>query len=76
MDRETRNIGPHIAKIKFNICIHKVMGDGSIHPAIVNCQDMFADNQMAQRGELYIEGFDIWDCVSKVKQKLEKLGEQ
>jgi hypothetical protein len=75
MERETRNIGPHIAKVTFNIFVHKMMTDGSIHPVIVDCRDLFKDSQIAQKGELYIEGFDIWDCVSKVKQKLEKLGE-
>ncbi len=76
MEREKRNIGPHVAKVKFNIFVHKLMDDGSINPTVLDCKELFRDCQIAQQGELYIEGFDIWDCVNKVKKKLETLGDK
>ena len=70
-----RNIGPHVAVVKFNIFIHKMMSDGSIDPVSIVCPELFQNCQIAKQGELYVEGVDIWDCAAKVKKKLEKLGE-
>lgn len=73
MEREKRNLGPHVATIKFNIVIQKVLTDGSIHPEIIDCKSLFKNNEIAQKGELVVYGYDIWNCVENVKQKLENL---
>lgn len=72
---DTRNIGPHIGIIKFNIFIHKMLSDGSIDPQVINCSEDFKDNQMTNLGEIHVIGFDKWDCIKKIKELLEELGD-
>lgn len=72
---DTRNIGPHIGIIKFNIFVHKMLSDGSIDPQVINCSEDFKENQMTNLGEIHVVGFDKWDCIKKVKKLLEELGD-
>jgi len=71
--RPTNNLGPHIGIIKMNIFIQKLLPDGSVDPKIIDCSDLFQDMDMTSMGEIHVVGFDKWDCVRKVKQKLESL---
>lgn len=73
INRPKRNIGPHIAVVKFNIFIHRLLPDGSIDPEILDCSDDFKDYDTTDEAELSITGFDRWDCIRKVKAKLESL---
>jgi hypothetical protein len=73
INRQKRNTGPHVAVIKFNIFIHRLLPDGSIDPEILDCSDDFKDNDASSESELSVTGFDRWDCVRKVKKKLESL---
>jgi hypothetical protein len=66
---------PHTGIIRFNIFIHRVLDDGSIDPEIIECVEDFKGNQMANRGEISVMGFNKQDCISKVKKLLEALGE-
>ena len=75
MKRQTRNIGPHIGILRFNIFVHRLLPDGSIDPEIIDCSDLFYDNEMTNRGEIYVNGIDKWDCVKRVKDKLESLND-
>lgn len=76
LNREKKNTAPHIAIVKFNILIHRILADGSIDPQVIDCSDLFKDHKMAQQAEFTVEGFDKWDCVKKLKKILEKLGEK
>lgn len=73
MERERRNVGPHVGVVKFSIYVHRILPDGSIDPEIINCSDLFKDHQISNQAEIYIEGYDKWNCVEKIKQKLEGL---
>ena len=73
LEREKRDTAPHVAIIKFNVIVHRMLPDGSLDPEIVDCSDLFKDNEMAKNAEITVEGFDKWHCVKKIKQKLEKL---
>lgn len=73
MEREKTNLGPHVGIIKFNIFVHKLLPDGSVDPLIVNCKDEFVNSKMASAGELHVTGYDKWNCIEKIKQKLESL---
>lgn len=73
MKRSARNIGPHIGLLKFNIIVHRMLPDGSMDPEIIDCSDLFKDHQITNRGELHVVGVDKWDCVQKIKEKLESL---
>ena len=73
IERPTRNLGPHIGIVKFHIYIHKLLADGSIDPMVIDCSDLFEGHKMTDLGEISIIGFDKWDCVKKVKEKLESL---
>jgi hypothetical protein len=73
MEREKTNLGPHVGIVRFNIFIHKMLPDGSIDPVVVDCQGEFRDSKMASIGEFHVTGFDKWNCIEKVKKKLENL---
>lgn len=73
--RKKRNVGPHIATIRMNIFVQRILPDGSIDPEIIDCSDDFKDNDMASKAEIRITGFDRWDCIRKIKQKLEEMSE-
>lgn len=75
ISRPKRNVGPHIAIVSMNVCIHRVLPDGSIDPQILDCSDDFKDNEMAAKAEIRITGFDRWDCVRKIKKKLEEMSQ-
>jgi hypothetical protein len=75
IDRKTKNIGPHIGIIKFDIMIHKMFQDGTVDPQMIDCSDLFADHEMSNLGEIHVVGFDKWDCVKRVKEKLESLSD-
>lgn len=72
--RQKKNVGPHIGVVKFNIFIHRMLPDGSIDPEILDCSDLFKDNEISNKGEINVIGYDKWNCVQKVKQLLEELG--
>lgn len=72
---DTRNIGPHVGIVKFNIFIHKMLSDGSVDPQIVDCSEDFRENEITNLGEIHVIGYDKWDCIKKVKNILENLGE-
>lgn len=74
--RQQINLGPHIGTLKFNIFINRMLPDGSIDPMTIDCSDLFQDNKMSSMGEIHVVGFDKWDCVKKIKEKLESLGEK
>lgn len=74
MIREKINIGPHIGTIRFNILIHRMLDDGSIDPAIVDCTDEFQALGMTNIGEIHVTGYDKNNCIDKVKNLLESLG--
>lgn len=76
MEREKRNLGPHIGVIKFAIYVHKVLPDGSIDPYVIDCSDLFNEHQMSNAAEITVTGFDKWDCVRKIKEKMENLNGQ
>lgn len=71
--RPTTNLGPHIGTIKFNIYIQKMNPDHSIDTQIVDCSDLFKDHEITELGEIHVIGFDKWECVRKIKEKLESL---
>lgn len=73
INRPKRNIGPHVGIIKLNVFVHRMLPDGSIDPEVLDCSDDFKDNKMTNQGEFHIRGFDRWDCVKKIKEKLEGL---
>jgi hypothetical protein len=73
--REKFNTAPHIGTLKFNIFINRMLPDGSIDPLIIDCTDLFEDNDMASKGEIHVIGFDKLNCVRKIKEKLESLSE-
>ncbi len=73
MQREKRNVGPHVGVVKFSIYVHRILPDGSIDPEVINCADLFKDHEISNQAEIYIEGYDKWNCVEKIKQKLEGL---
>jgi hypothetical protein len=50
-----------------------MLPDGSMDPEIIDCSDLFKDHQITNRGELHVVGVDKWDCVQKIKEKLESL---
>lgn len=76
MEREKINLGPHVGIVKFNIFVHKLLPDGSIDPVLVDCANDFQNNKMASTGEFHVIGYDKWNCIEKVKQKLENLNGQ
>jgi len=73
IERQPRNIGPHIGVVKFRIFIHRLLPDGSIDPEVIDCSDLFDKHEMTSLGEISISGYDKWNCVQKVKDKLESL---
>jgi hypothetical protein len=75
MNRAKRNIGPHVGIIKFNIFVHQLTDDGSMTPEVLDCSEEFQTHDISNRGELQIIGFDKWDCIEKIKQKLESLSD-
>jgi hypothetical protein len=75
IERPKRNIGPHTGIVRFHIFVHRNLPDGSLDPEIIDCSDLFADHKISNRGEISVMGFDKWDCVQKVKNLLEELGE-
>ena len=72
-ERKKVNTSPHVAIIKFSVFIHKMLPDGSIEPQVVDCSELFKDSEMTNKAQMYVQGFDKWDCVQKVKETLEKL---
>lgn len=76
LNREKKNTAPHIAIVRFNVLVHRLLPDGSIDPQIIDCSDLFKDHKMAQQAEFTVEGFDKWDCAKKLKKVLDKLGEK
>jgi hypothetical protein len=73
LDREKRNTAPHVAIVNFNILVHRLLPDGSIDPQVVDCSDLFMGNYIAKQGQVSIHGFDKWDCVKNIKERLERL---
>ena len=73
MEREKRNLGPHVGIVKFAIYVHKMLPDGSIDPHVIDCSDLFKDHEISNAAEIYIQGFDKWDCVRKIKERMENL---
>lgn len=73
MQRKVKNVGPHIAIIKFNVFVHRLLPDGSIDPEVIDCSDLGEKYQIGQLGEFTITGYDKWNCVSKLKTVLEGL---
>ena len=73
LDREKRNTAPHVALINFNILIHRLLPDGTIDPQVVDCSDLFQQDHIAKQGQIIIQGFDKWDCIKNIKEKLERL---
>lgn len=73
MSREQINLGPHVGIIRFNVFVHKMLHDGSIDPLIVDCSSEFKDCAMTNLGEIHVVGFDKYDCVKKIKERLEIL---
>jgi hypothetical protein len=74
--RDQTNLGPHTGIIKFHVYVHKILPDGSIDPVIVDCSDLFRDFEMTNIGQIYVNGYDKWNCVQKVKALLEGLGDK
>lgn len=73
LEREKINLGPHVGIVRFNIFIHKMLPDGSIDPAIVDCHNEFRDSKITSTGEFHVTGFDKRNCIEKLKKKLESL---
>jgi hypothetical protein len=47
--------------------------DHSIDTQMVDCSDLFKDHEITDLGEIHVIGFDKWECVRKIKDKLESL---
>lgn len=75
MQREKRNVGPHVGIIKFCIYVHRILPDGSIDPEVLDCTDLFRDHKISNQAEIFIEGYDKWNCVERIKEKLEGLSD-
>lgn len=73
MQRKTKNVGPHIAIIKFNVFVHRLLPDGSIDPEVIDCSDLADQYKIGKLGEFTITGYDKWNCVEKLKKTLEGL---
>jgi hypothetical protein len=73
INREKINVGPHMGVMKFKVYIYRMLSDGSYDPIEVDCADLFKEYGMADNGEIHVVGFDKWNCVQKVKEKLEGL---
>jgi hypothetical protein len=73
LERKKIDTAPHVAIVRFNIFIHRVLPDGSYDPQIIDCKSEFQDYEMTNSAEIVVTGFDKWNCIKNVKEKLESL---
>lgn len=63
---------PYYAQINFNIEIYPMMEDNVIHPDKFSKAD-FLKHGITDKAVLSIKGYNVEDCVSKLKQLLGSL---
>jgi hypothetical protein len=63
---------PHAAEITFNITVRQMRPDGSLEGMPVENKEL-VKNGISNVAKLVVSGYNLEDCITKVKQKLEKL---
>ncbi len=67
-----KNVCPYYAQINFNIEIYPLMEDGSLHPDKFSKAD-FLKHNISDKAVLSIKGFNVDDCIEKLKEVLGNL---
>jgi hypothetical protein len=64
---------PYAGIISFNIFVHRLLPDGSLDPEVLDCAKDFDKIGMSGEAELSVTGFSLEECLTEIKNKIERL---
>lgn len=63
---------PHTAVVSFDIKIHENIAGNSLDPSIMTEEEL-KERGLTKRATFSVKGFNLENCIEKLKEKLEKL---